>query len=125
MQVIQRNVRVTMHDYRHFERIQISSNLNLKLFRESLHPQFNTNSVFKAGEGAGRSGSFFFFSHDNRFIIKTMSTEEMGWLHQIMPQYVNHFIQNPTSLIAKIFGTFTVQIEGIVPVKVLLMENTL
>lgn len=85
----------------------------------------NANQVFKAGEGAGKSGSFFFFSHDNRFIIKTMSSEEMGWLHEIMPQYVEHFKRNPCSLIAKIFGTFTVQIAGLVPVKVLLMENTL
>jgi hypothetical protein len=33
--------------------------------------------VFKAGEGAGRSGSFFFFSHDKKFIIKTMTNQEL------------------------------------------------
>jgi hypothetical protein len=33
--------------------------------------------VFKAGEGAGRSGSFFFFSHDRKFIIKTMTKQEL------------------------------------------------
>jgi hypothetical protein len=33
-------------------------------FYESLSPKFNRDMVFKAGEGAGRSGSFFFFSHD-------------------------------------------------------------
>jgi len=33
--------------------------------------------VFNAGEGAGRSGSFFFFSHDNKFIIKTITKMEM------------------------------------------------
>ena len=49
----------------------------------------------------------------------------MGWLHEIMPHYVEHFKRNPCSLIAKIFGVFTVQIAGLVPVKVLLMENTL
>jgi hypothetical protein len=48
-------------------------NDNLHHFRESLSPKFNRDSVFKAGEGAGRSGSFFFFSHDRKFIIKTMS----------------------------------------------------
>jgi len=29
--------------------------------------------VFKAGEGAGRSGSFFFYSHDRKWIVKTMT----------------------------------------------------
>lgn len=43
---------------------------------ESLHPSYNQDMVFRAGEGAGRSGSFFFFSHDKRFIIKTMSVAE-------------------------------------------------
>lgn len=33
----------------------------------------NRKAVFKAGQGAGKSGSFFFFSYDNRFIIKTLS----------------------------------------------------
>jgi hypothetical protein len=37
----------------------------------------NRHRVFKAGEGAGSSGSFFFFSHDNKFIIKTISNDEM------------------------------------------------
>lgn len=46
------------------------------------------DQVFKAGEGAGRSGSFFFFSHDKRFIIKTMSSDELDLLTQILPDYV-------------------------------------
>ena len=32
--------------------------------------------VFKAGEGSGQSGSFFFFSNDKRFIIKTLRGKE-------------------------------------------------
>ena len=32
--------------------------------------------VFKAGEGAGQSGCFFFFSYDNKFLIKTMKKRE-------------------------------------------------
>jgi len=46
-------------------------------FYSSLSPKFNRDMVFKAGEGAGRSGSFFFFSHDRKFIIKTMTKEEL------------------------------------------------
>ena len=44
-----------------------------RVIEESLSPANNRDQVFKAGEGAGRSGSFFFFSHDRKFIIKTMS----------------------------------------------------
>lgn len=39
---------------------------------KSLSLDNNRNMVFKAGEGAGLSGSFFFFSHDSKFLIKTL-----------------------------------------------------
>ena len=42
----------------------------------SLNHEQNRQNVFKAGEGGGKSGSFFFFSHDNRFIIKTLRGKE-------------------------------------------------
>jgi hypothetical protein len=41
--------------------------------KESLSPDANREMVFKAGESQGKSGSFFFFSHDKQFIIKTMT----------------------------------------------------
>lgn len=37
----------------------------------------NIDAVFKAGESQGKSGSFFFFSHDRKFIIKTMFDDEL------------------------------------------------
>ena len=40
---------------------------------ESLDPVKNKDMVYKAGESAGKSGSFFFFSQDEKFIIKTMT----------------------------------------------------
>ena len=38
----------------------------------SLSLEENRKSVFSSGEGTGQSGSFFFFSYDNKFIIKTL-----------------------------------------------------
>jgi len=43
---------------------------------KSLSPEKNRDTVFKAGLGSGASGSFFFFSYDKQFIIKTMSETE-------------------------------------------------
>jgi len=45
-------------------------------FIDSLALDKNRKKVFQAGEGAGASGSFFFFSDDNRFIIKTLQGQE-------------------------------------------------
>jgi Phosphatidylinositol-4-phosphate 5-Kinase len=80
--------------------------------------------VFKAGEGAGRSGSFFFFSHDRKFIIKTMTKQELDLFLGKLPAFKDHLRQNPNSLLAKIFGVFTINTELIKEVHVMLMENT-
>ena len=81
--------------------------------------------IFKAGEGAGRSGSFFFFSHDKKFIIKTMSKGEHCLFLDLIPSLSKHYIDNPDSLIAKIFGVFTVRCSRMDEVHIMLMENTL
>ena len=43
---------------------------------QSLNLVDNITATFKAGEGAGASGSFFFRSADKKFIIKTMRGNE-------------------------------------------------
>jgi hypothetical protein len=81
--------------------------------------------VFKAGEGAGKSGSFFFFTHDDRFIIKTMRQGEVNIFLKFLPSYIDHFSKNPQSLLAKIFGVYSVHRKGMGRVQIMLMENTL
>ena len=51
---------------------------------QSLDIESNRNAIFKAGESAGQSGSFFFFSHDNRFIIKTLNSDDLYKLEELM-----------------------------------------
>ena len=63
---------------------------HLEKFRESLSPKFNRDMVFMAGEGAGRSGSFFFFSHDKEFIIKTMYENELKVFIKALPKYFEY-----------------------------------
>jgi len=96
-----------------------------KHIQESLAPQLNNKAVFKAGESQGKSGSFFFFSHDRRFIIKTMFQDELDIMMENLPEYFEHLKENPDSLIARIYGVFQVSMEGIVPVNLLLMANTI
>lgn len=91
---------------------------------QSLKPRYNRDMIFKAGEGAGRSGSFFFFSHDHKFIIKTMTDSELKLFLSRLPAFVQHFNTNKNSLLAKIMGVFTVETPNL-KVHIMLMENTL
>ena len=93
---------------------------------ESLLPDFNTSTVFKAGEASGASGSFFFFSHDKNFIIKTMTSSEMSFFkNRISHSYFRYLKKNTESLLARIYGIYTVHMAGYAPVDLILMAHTL
>ena len=46
------------------------------MLENSFSPELNREQVFKTGEGSGKSGSFFFLTHDERFMIKTINEAE-------------------------------------------------
>lgn len=93
---------------------------------ESLDPEKNQTNLFKAGEASGASGSFFFFSNDKRFIVKTMTNSEKEFfLTKVVRSYFSHLKENPTSLLARIYGVYTVKIKGLCPVHLMLMAHTM
>lgn len=79
--------------------------------------------MFKAKESAGKSGSFFFFSYDSQFLLKTMNDNEKEVFVKCLTSYLNFLMENPDSLLARIYGIFTVNMEDLVPVHILLMSN--
>lgn len=100
-------------------------NIDLGIIESSLLPERNREQVFHAGEGSGKSGSFFFFSHDKRFIIKTITKDELDTFLTILDAYIDHFKQNPKSLIVKIIGVFTIKRSTMGEVHTIVMENAL
>ena len=78
--------------------------------KKSLSPtdKKNIDSIFKAGEGMGKSGSFFFFSHDTTFLIKTLTQNDFKAFMSLFRSYFNHINKYPDSLIARIYGVYSV-----------------
>jgi hypothetical protein len=91
---------------------------------KSLNQEDNRSRMFKAGEGGGKSGSFFFFSHDNRFIIKTLRGKERRILLGMLDKFIFYLQKNNSgSLIAKIFGCYRLHTKGYAPLDFIVMEN--
>ena len=123
--VLKQEVKITFHMIDHFKKLYALWGINnFADFYDSLSPKYNRDMILKAGEGAGRSGSFFFFSHDQKFVIKTMTVAELSLMKKIMPQYKAHMTKH-NSLLSKILGLFTIQAASFSTVHVMLMENTL
>jgi Ca2+-binding EF-hand superfamily protein len=52
----------------------------------------------------GKSGSFFYFTTDGRYMIKTLRPEEKTALTEIMPDYYYHMMRNPESMLTRYLG---------------------
>ena len=124
--VVKQKVKITFHMIDDFRTLyELWGINNFTDFYESLSPKYNRDMIFKAGEGAGRSGSFFFFSHDQKFVVKTMTSEELQLMKKIMPKYKTHLTKNLNSLLSKILGLFTIEAANFSTVHMMLMENTI
>ena len=63
----------------------------------------------KIKESEGKSGSFFFFSHDQKFLIKTLTSSELNtFLGDFSIHYYDHLVNHPDTLLAKIYGNYKV-----------------
>jgi 1-phosphatidylinositol-4-phosphate 5-kinase len=69
---------------------------------------FKTNNYQKHGTG-GKSGSFFFFTEDKKFIIKSLTKKEKKNLMTMLPNLVSHIeMTNGKSIISRVYGLFKV-----------------
>jgi hypothetical protein len=75
--VVNQKVEILAHDSETFQKLRELDGITAQDIDFSLNCQQNREMVFKAGQNSGQSGSFFFFSHDKRFIIKTMRGDEL------------------------------------------------
>ncbi|KAK7540590.1 uncharacterized protein J3D65DRAFT_615782 [Phyllosticta citribraziliensis] len=58
----------------------------------------------------GKSGSFFYFSRDYKYIIKTIHHAEHKFLRRILKDYYNHVKDNPNTLLSQFYGLHRVKI---------------
>jgi len=72
---------------------------------------------------SGKSGSVFFLSHDDRFIIKTMRKEEMKLLLAALPKYAAHVMANPDTLLVRFYGVHRVKPRHGAKVRFVVMNN--
>jgi len=61
----------------------------------------------------GKSGSFFYFTSDGQFMVKTVHKEEHKLLRSILPQYYYHMTRSdaPDSLLCRIVGSHVVRLS--------------
>ena len=96
-----------------FSRSRECYRTDLELFRESFHIQ-DLQDIESSGMlekfTEGKSGSFFYFTHDFHFIIKTVTDRELSTMRQIALPYFWHMKANPDTFLPRFFGLYRVRL---------------
>ncbi|XP_036070038.1 phosphatidylinositol 4-phosphate 5-kinase type-1 alpha isoform X1 [Oryzias melastigma] len=73
---------------------------------------------------SGASGSLFYVSSDDEFIIKTVQHKEAEFLQKLLPGYFMNLNQNRRTLLPKFYGLYCVQAGG-KNIRIVVMNNLL
>lgn len=80
----------------------------LESFEKSMNPRLNLQKIYQNSQAdGGSSGQFFYFTEDNRFIIKTITKKELAVLLCRIEAYFRHFQYHTDSLVVKLYGVYT------------------
>ncbi|XP_078070108.1 phosphatidylinositol-4-phosphate 5-kinase, type I, beta a isoform X6 [Mustelus asterias] len=72
----------------------------------------------------GASGSLFYVTSDDEFIIKTVQHKEAEFLQKLLPGYYMNLNQNPRTLLPKFYGLYCMQSGG-TNIRIVVMNNVL
>ncbi|KAK3689638.1 hypothetical protein B0T22DRAFT_175697 [Podospora appendiculata] len=71
----------------------------------------------------GKSGSFFYFSRDYKYIIKTIHHAEHKFLRKILKDYYQHVTNNPNTLLSQFYGLHRVKMPYGKKIHFVVMNN--
>ncbi|KAG6538924.1 hypothetical protein ZIOFF_004076 [Zingiber officinale] len=81
------------------------------------------NDALRELSSPGKSGSFFFMTQDDRFMIKTVKKSEVKVLIRMLPSYYRHVCQHERTLVTKFYGVHCVKPNGGQKVRFVVMGN--
>ena len=77
-------------------------------YLRSIGPESMLNGLIKGSlstlaelTSSGKSGSFFYYSADGKYTLKTISRDEFHFLRKILTNYYDHIMNNPNTLMIK------------------------
>ncbi|KAG6694423.1 hypothetical protein I3842_09G047700 [Carya illinoinensis] len=76
------------------------------------------NDALRELSSPGKSGSFFYLTNDDRYMIKTIKKAEAKVLLRMLPAYYNHFRAFENTLVTKFYGLHCVKLTGPIQKKV-------
>lgn len=104
----QRSEGVVFYDYAPhvFRRLRMEAKISATSYRDSM------KQTSKERVSEGKSGAFFYFTEDRKYVVKTMTHEELKFLLQILPKYYSYMKNNQNTFVTRFLGCHAVTMYG-------------
>jgi len=83
-----------------FARLRSLCDVSTEAYMEAICGNYN----FLEFISNSKSGQFFFYSHDGKYMLKTQTKEENKFMKCILPHYYRYLAENPHTLIVRFLG---------------------
>eukprot|EP00756_Hemistasia_phaeocysticola_P055036 Hpha_TRINITY_DN30954_c0_g1::TRINITY_DN30954_c0_g1_i1::g.112237::m.112237/K00889/PIP5K; 1-phosphatidylinositol-4-phosphate 5-kinase len=108
-----------------FHSLRLANGVDTAVYR-AIFTSFDDEGMIEKFSDGGRSGSFFYFTADREYIVKTVTREERRVLLGMLDDYLTHLVQNPDSLIVRFYGLHGLRMyRGARQFDFVVMENIL
>ena len=117
------NVNIVEYAPKIFAFLRNLENINLDQMIESFLPKNNKKGI---SESQGKSGSFFISTDDNRYMVKTLRSDEFELIrHTFLNKYVQYITHNPNSLLVRIYGMYNIILPQGDEILIIVMRNVI
>lgn len=94
-----------------FQRLRRQSQISDQEYLDSIGPDSILNLIWSNNYkslrqlcSSGKSGSLFYYTEDQKYMIKTIRRTEFRKLKAMLRSYYEHIEANPSSLVTRIYG---------------------
>jgi 1-phosphatidylinositol-4-phosphate 5-kinase len=101
-----------------FQRIRSRFGINQDDYLRSVGPEqllgnmiLGNLSSLSELSSEGKSGSFFYYTADGKYMMKTISEKEHALLKTMLKQYFDHLMQNPGTLLVRFLGLHGLRLQ--------------
>lgn len=123
------NSTVTSFAPKVFRSIREMDGIDEHVLMRSIDPRHNRFQIFKVNDGqkhtaGGKSGSFFFFTQDRKYIVKSMKESEVRKLLKILQSKLE-YLKYHNSLLSRVYGIYKVKMKGVMGIYLCLQKNAI
>ena len=118
------SIKIINYAPKSFAYLRQIENINIDEMINSFLPQNNRQGLSKS---QGKSGSFFISTDDNKYMIKSLKSDEIDLIRNgFLKKYINHIDEtNNKSLLCRLYGMFNIILAQGDEILIIVMRNVI